>query len=109
MIAQTVRQEGVFSLWRGLTPVLCKQGTNSAVRFTTFGALRDRLRDTWPERMAGTTATMLAGAGSGVVTVCVLDEDPNRAYADLRPDMHRCLSIMSRRGCRVSVTLIEAC
>lgn len=69
IVAQTVAQDGLFSLWRGLTPVLCKQGTNSAVRFTTFGALRDKLRDTWPEQMGGTTATMLAGAGSGVVTV----------------------------------------
>jgi solute carrier family 25 citrate transporter 1 len=51
--------------------VLCKQGTNSAVRFTTFGALRDRLRNAWPEAMGGTTATMIAGAGSGVITVCV--------------------------------------
>lgn len=69
MIGQTVRQEGMFSLWKGLAPVLCKQGTNSAVRFTTFGALRDKLRETWPERIAGTTAIMIAGAGSGVVTV----------------------------------------
>ena len=56
-------------MWRGLTPVLCKQGTNSAVRFTTFGALRDALREKWPTAMKGTTSTMLAGAGSGVVTV----------------------------------------
>jgi solute carrier family 25 citrate transporter 1 len=69
IVSQTIKADGVLSLWRGLTPVLCKQGTNSAVRFTTFGALRDELRDAWPERMAGTTATMLAGAGSGVVTV----------------------------------------
>jgi len=69
IVAQTVKSDGVLSLWRGLTPVLCKQGTNSAVRFTTFGALRDGLRERWPEAMRGTTSTMLAGAGSGVVTV----------------------------------------
>jgi len=69
IVGQTVAQDGLFSLWRGLTPVLCKQGTNSAVRFTTFGVLRDKLRDTWPEQMGGTIATMIAGAGSGVVTV----------------------------------------
>lgn len=73
IVAQTVKADGVMSLWRGLTPVLCKQGTNSAVRFTTFGALRDRLRDTWPKQMSGTTATMIAGAGSGVITVWVYD------------------------------------
>jgi solute carrier family 25 citrate transporter 1 len=69
IVAQTVRQHGLLSLWRGFIPVLCKQGTNSAVRFTTFGALRDRLRNVWPDTMGGTTATMIAGAGSGVVTV----------------------------------------
>ncbi|PVH95466.1 mitochondrial carrier [Periconia macrospinosa] len=69
LVVHTVRQDRLLSLWRGLTPVLCKQGTNSAVRFTTFGALRDKLRDAWPEKMGGATATMIAGAGSGIVTV----------------------------------------
>ena len=69
LVAHTVRQDGVLSLWRGLTPVLCKQATNSAVRFTTFAALKDKLREAWPEKMGGATATMIAGAGSGVMTV----------------------------------------
>ncbi|KAF2020856.1 mitochondrial carrier [Aaosphaeria arxii CBS 175.79] len=69
IVTQTVRQHGILSLWRGFTPVLCKQGTNSAVRFTTFGALKDKLQEIWPSSVNGTTATMIAGAGSGVVTV----------------------------------------
>lgn len=68
LMGHVIRQEGVSSLWRGLTPVVCKQGTNSAVRFTTFGTLRDKLTGFWPQ-MNVTTATMLAGAGSGIVTV----------------------------------------
>lgn len=68
LIGHVIRNEGISSLWRGLTPVVCKQGTNSAVRFTTFGTLRDRLSELVPQ-MNTTTATMLAGAGSGVVTV----------------------------------------
>lgn len=68
LISHIVRQEGIFSLWRGLTPVVCKQGTNSAVRFTTFGTIRDKLRDVDP-KMNTTTATMLAGAASGIITV----------------------------------------
>lgn len=68
LISHVVRQEGIWSLWRGLTPVVCKQGTNSAVRFTTFGAIRDKLRDMVPN-MNATTATMLSGAGSGIITV----------------------------------------
>lgn len=69
LVAHTVRQDGVLSLWRGLTPVLCKQGTNSAVRFTTFGALKDKLEEALPEKMGGATTTIIAGAGSGIMTV----------------------------------------
>ncbi|KAF2709266.1 tricarboxylate transporter [Pleomassaria siparia CBS 279.74] len=69
IVRQVVRQDGIVSLWRGFVPVLCKQGTNSAVRFTTFGALRELLKETWPNQMSGAAATMVAGAGSGVVTV----------------------------------------
>lgn len=68
LIGHIIRQEGVLSLWRGLLPVICKQGTNSAVRFTTFGTFKSRLGNSWPQ-MNATTATMLAGAGSGIVTV----------------------------------------
>ncbi|EUC40192.1 hypothetical protein COCMIDRAFT_43414, partial [Bipolaris oryzae ATCC 44560] len=69
LVAHTVRQDGVLSLWRGLTPVLCKQGTNSAVRFTAFGVLKDRLGEVLPENVDGTTTTLIAGAGSGIMTV----------------------------------------
>jgi solute carrier family 25 citrate transporter 1 len=69
IISDVVKREGVMSLWKGCTPVLCKQATNSAVRFATFNAVRDRLRLAWPEQMGGTTATLVAGAGSGVLTV----------------------------------------
>lgn len=65
----TIHQNGVLSLWRGVVPVVCKQGTNSAVRFTTFGALRDKIRQTWPENLSESASTFIAGAGSGVVTV----------------------------------------
>jgi solute carrier family 25 citrate transporter 1 len=68
LITHIVRKEGILSLWRGLIPVACKQGTNSAVRFTTFGTFRDKLREVVP-KMDATTTTMLAGGGSGIVTV----------------------------------------
>ncbi|THX60009.1 hypothetical protein D6D06_01566 [Aureobasidium pullulans] len=35
----------------------------------TFNEIRDRLKIAWPEKMGGTTATLVAGAGSGVLTV----------------------------------------
>lgn len=64
--ASVVRSDGVRGLWSGLSPVLCKQGTNSAVRFATFGWLQHKLSEMWPG--AGVGSTLLAGAASGVVT-----------------------------------------
>jgi solute carrier family 25 citrate transporter 1 len=64
---RVVRAEGLLGLWRGLGPVLCKQGTNSAVRFASFGMIRDRVSKAMPT-LDKTYSTLLAGALSGVVT-----------------------------------------
>ncbi|PSN61932.1 mitochondrial carrier [Corynespora cassiicola Philippines] len=69
IVRQVVREHGIMTLWKGFLPVLCKQSTNSAVRFTTFGTLKEKLKQISPTAMSGTMATMIAGAGSGVVTV----------------------------------------
>lgn len=71
LVSGMIRQEGVLSFWRGLAPVVCKQGTNSAVRFSTFGALRDLLKksDTVRANASPSVLTFAAGAGSGVITV----------------------------------------
>jgi solute carrier family 25 citrate transporter 1 len=71
LVSKMLRQEGVTAFWRGLAPVVCKQGTNSAVRFSTFGALGDLLRksDTIRANASPSVVTFAAGAGSGVVTV----------------------------------------
>ncbi|KAK5070599.1 hypothetical protein LTS08_004403 [Lithohypha guttulata] len=61
-----VRTDGVRALWSGLGPVLCKQGTNSAVRFATFGLIQEKIRTSWG--ITGASATVMAGAASGVVT-----------------------------------------
>ncbi|KAH8647976.1 mitochondrial tricarboxylate transporter [Xylariales sp. PMI_506] len=63
------QQEGVRGLWSGLMPVLCKQGTNSAVRFTTFSIIKERVERTWPSMEGNISSTLLPGAASGVVTV----------------------------------------
>lgn len=39
------KMDGVRALWSGLGPVLCKQGTNSAVRFATFGWVLDSMKN----------------------------------------------------------------
>jgi solute carrier family 25 (mitochondrial citrate transporter), member 1 len=68
-IARTVRQDGILSLWRGVGPVLGKQGTNSAVRFGTYGILQEQISRRWPGMQAGAGSTLIVGALSGVVTV----------------------------------------
>ncbi|KXH62687.1 mitochondrial carrier protein [Colletotrichum salicis] len=64
-----VREEGIRGLWSGLTPVLCKQGTNSAVRFTTFAMLQERVAARWPQLEGGVGSTLVLGGISGVFTV----------------------------------------
>ncbi|KAL0936833.1 mitochondrial tricarboxylate transporter [Colletotrichum truncatum] len=64
-----VREEGVRGLWSGLTPVLCKQGTNSAVRFTTFAMLQERVAAWWPSLDGSVGSTLILGGISGVFTV----------------------------------------
>jgi solute carrier family 25 citrate transporter 1 len=69
---QTVRKDGPLALWKGLGPVLCKQGTNSAVRFTTFGMMQEQVAKAWPGLEGNTGSTLVLGAISGFVTVSVL-------------------------------------
>jgi solute carrier family 25 citrate transporter 1 len=71
LVSRMLHKEGIFSFWRGLAPVVCKQGTNSAVRFSTFGALGDLFRksDTIRANASPSVVTFAAGAGSGVITV----------------------------------------
>jgi len=71
LVSKMLRTEGILSFWRGLAPVVCKQGTNSAVRFSTFSAFGDLLRksDTIRANASPSVVTFAAGAGSGVVTV----------------------------------------
>jgi solute carrier family 25 citrate transporter 1 len=64
-----VREEGLRILWRGALPVLSKQATNSAVRFTTFGMMQEHVAKQWPLLAGNISTTLIIGALSGVVTV----------------------------------------
>lgn len=64
-----MREEGIRGLWSGCLPVLFKQGTNSAVRFTTFAMLQEQVAARWPGSENGLGSSLLLGAISGVVTV----------------------------------------
>jgi solute carrier family 25 citrate transporter 1 len=70
-IRDVVRSEGVFALWKGLMPVLCKQGTNSAVRFACFASLKEQVAKRWPGKEKMVVVTLGIGGVSGIATVQV--------------------------------------
>ncbi|KAB5593609.1 D-lactate dehydrogenase [Ceratobasidium theobromae] len=67
-----VREEGLLGIYRGLFPVMMRQGANSAVRFTTYSTLKQfvqsnmRLREGVP---LPSSVTFGVGAVAGLVTV----------------------------------------
>ncbi|CUA73922.1 Tricarboxylate transport protein [Rhizoctonia solani] len=67
-----VREEGIRGVYRGLFPVMMRQGANSAVRFTTYSTLKQfvqsnmRLREGVP---LPSSVTFGVGAVAGLVTV----------------------------------------
>ncbi|ELU43083.1 citrate transporter [Rhizoctonia solani AG-1 IA] len=67
-----VREEGIRGIYRGLFPVMMRQGANSAVRFTTYSTLKQfvqsnmRLREGVP---LPSSVTFGVGAIAGLVTV----------------------------------------
>ncbi|KAH7350562.1 tricarboxylate transport protein [Rhexocercosporidium sp. MPI-PUGE-AT-0058] len=69
MTLHVVRTEGISALWRGALPVMSKQATNSAVRFTVFASMQERVKRRWPEASGNMGTTLAMGALSGVVTV----------------------------------------
>lgn len=68
-VGDIVRAEGVFALWKGLGPVLCKQGRNSAVRFACFASLKEQVAKQWPGKESMVVVTLGIGGVSGVATV----------------------------------------
>ncbi|KAJ8457386.1 hypothetical protein ONZ45_g18335 [Pleurotus djamor] len=68
--ASIVRQEGIFGIYRGLFPVMMRQGANSAVRFTTYSTLKQFVQSTArPGQTLPSTITFGIGAVAGLVTV----------------------------------------
>ncbi|KAJ6205459.1 mitochondrial carrier domain-containing protein, partial [Bipolaris maydis] len=100
LVAYTARQDGVLPLWKGLMPVLRKQGKNSAVGFTTFGTLNDQLREVWPEKMCGATTTTFTGAGSGIMTVLMIYGYASMLFDNIKT---RIQSIGNYRGSVISI------
>ncbi|KAL4063359.1 mitochondrial carrier domain-containing protein [Scleroderma yunnanense] len=67
-----VREEGFSGVYRGLFPVMMRQGANSAVRFTTYTTLKQFVQGTArPGQQLPTGITFGIGAIAGLVTVLV--------------------------------------
>ncbi|KAF8647564.1 hypothetical protein AX16_006621 [Volvariella volvacea WC 439] len=67
---QIVKAEGLFGIYRGLFPVMMRQGANSAVRFTTYTTLKQLVQGTSrPGQPLPSAITFGIGAIAGLVTV----------------------------------------
>ncbi|KAF8877567.1 mitochondrial tricarboxylate transporter [Gymnopilus junonius] len=65
-----VRQEGIAGVYRGLFPVMMRQGANSAVRFTTYSTLKQFVQGAArPGQPLPGAITFGIGAIAGLVTV----------------------------------------
>ncbi|KAJ7608130.1 mitochondrial tricarboxylate transporter [Mycena polygramma] len=68
--ASIVRQEGIRGIYRGLFPVMMRQGANSAVRFTTYSTLKQFVQGAArPGQTLPSTITFGIRAIAGLVTV----------------------------------------
>ncbi|KAI9470623.1 MAG: mitochondrial carrier domain-containing protein [Benjaminiella poitrasii] len=64
-------EEGIGGIYRGLGPVMARQGANSAVRFSCYSYFKSALQ-TWrgkDDRPLPSSHTFAAGAMAGIVTV----------------------------------------
>ncbi|KAI5454934.1 hypothetical protein NCC49_002210 [Naganishia albida] len=67
---QIVKEEGIGGIYRGLLPVMMRQGANSAVRFTAYSALKQAVQGSaGPSQQLPSTVTFGIGAIAGIITV----------------------------------------
>ncbi|PVF99306.1 putative CTP1-mitochondrial citrate transporter-member of the mitochondrial carrier family [Serendipita vermifera] len=65
-----IQEEGIFGIYRGLLPVMMRQGANSAVRFTTYTTLKQFVQgNTRPGQTLPSSITFAIGGMAGLVTV----------------------------------------
>jgi len=65
-----IREEGILGIYRGLFPVMMRQGANSAVRFTTYTTLKQFVQgNTRPGQTLPSSITFAIGGMAGLVTV----------------------------------------
>ncbi|THH16216.1 hypothetical protein EW146_g4388 [Bondarzewia mesenterica] len=104
-----VRQEGITGIYRGLFPVMMRQGANSAIRFTTYATLKQFVQSrTRPGQALPGSVTFGIGAIAGFVTVYTtmpLDVIKTRmqsleARAQYRNSFHCAYRIFTEEGIR---------
>ncbi|KAI9319909.1 mitochondrial carrier domain-containing protein [Dichotomocladium elegans] len=67
-----IKEEGLSGIYRGVGPVMARQGANSAVRFSCYSTFRSwlqQLRGKGENAPMPSAYTFLAGAMAGIVTV----------------------------------------
>ncbi|KAF9476897.1 mitochondrial tricarboxylate transporter [Pholiota conissans] len=104
-----VKQEGIAGIYRGLFPVMMRQGANSAVRFTTYATLKQFVQGTVrPGQPLPSAITFGIGGIAGLVTVYTtmpLDVIKTRmqaldARAQYRNSFHCAYRIFTEEGIR---------
>ncbi|KAI9027796.1 mitochondrial carrier domain-containing protein [Hyaloraphidium curvatum] len=66
--ATIFREEGIAGIWRGVGPVMARQGANQAVRFSAYGTIKDWISKRYPVDAKGRPVTpWYVSFGSGVV------------------------------------------
>ncbi|KAF8269630.1 mitochondrial tricarboxylate transporter [Lactarius quietus] len=104
-----VREEGLRGIYRGLFPVMMRQGANSAIRFTTYATLKQFVQSrTRPGQTLPSSVTFGMGAIAGLVTVYTtmpLDVIKTRmqsleARAQYRNSLHCVYRIFTEEGVR---------
>ncbi|WWC93847.1 hypothetical protein V866_000683 [Kwoniella sp. B9012] len=69
VIGNILRTERITGLYKGLVPTMMKQSANSAVRFTSYQAMKDYVVERNGGVAPGNTTIMGIGAIAGVITV----------------------------------------
>ncbi|ORX61637.1 mitochondrial carrier [Hesseltinella vesiculosa] len=66
-----IKEEGMGGVYRGLGPVMARQGANSAVRFTSYNYIKGLMQQHRGDDASPlpTTHTFFAGALAGIITV----------------------------------------
>ncbi|KAH9976813.1 mitochondrial tricarboxylate transporter [Lactifluus volemus] len=94
--ASIVREEGLRGIYRGLFPVMMRQGANSAVRFTTYTTLKQFVQSrTRAGQTLPSSVTFGIGAIAGLVTTRMQSLE---ARAQYRNSLHCAYRIFTEEG-----------